>query len=147
MYLEFQITEGWIQSLYRRMNLPRRMVTTSRPTLTRSIWLETRTQYLHDIVHAVVSHNIPDELIINVDQTPSKYVPTADVTMAEKNSKHVARKGANDKRGITATLAESFSGEILPMQLIYKGKTNRSLPSVEFPADFALTYNEKTLEQ
>ena len=54
MYLEFQITDGWIQSLYRRMNLSRRMVTTSRPTVTRSIWLETRTQYLHDIVHAVV---------------------------------------------------------------------------------------------
>ena len=36
-----------------------------------------------------------------------------------------------------------MSGEILPMQLIYKGKTNRSLPSVNFPAGFALTYNEK----
>ena len=105
------------------------MVTTSQPTVTRSIWLETRTQYLHDI--------------INADQTPSKYVPTANATMAEKNSKHVARKGANDKRGITVTLGESLSGEILPMQLIYKGKTNRSLPSVKFPAGFALTYNEK----
>ena len=29
MYLEFQITDGWIQSLYRRVNLSRRMVTTS----------------------------------------------------------------------------------------------------------------------
>ena len=143
MYLEFQITDGWIHSLYRRMNLSPRIVTTSRPTVTRSIWLETPTQYSHDIVHAVVSHSIPDELIINADQTPSKYVPTANVTMAEKNSKHVARKGANDKRGITVTLGESLSGEILPMQRIYKGKTNRSLPSVKFPAGFALTYNEK----
>ena len=142
MYLEFQITDRGIQSLYRRMNLCQRMMTTSRPTVTRSIWLETRTQYLHDIV-PVVSHSIPDELIINADQMPSKYVPTANVTMAEKNSKHVARKGANDKRGITVTLRESLSGEILPMQLIYKGKTNRSLPSVKFPAGFALTYNEK----
>ena len=125
------------------MNLSRRMVTTSRPTVTRSIWLETRMQYLHDIVHAVVSRSIPDELIINADQMPSKYAPTANVTMAEKNSKHVARKGANDKRGITVTLGESLSGKILPMQLTYKGKTDRSLPSVKFPADFALTYNEK----
>ena len=143
MYLEFQITDGWIQSLYRRMNLSQRMVTTSRPIVTGAIWLETRAQYLHDIVHAVVSHSIPDELIINADQTPSKYVPTANVTMAEKNSNRVARKGANDKRGITVTLGESLSAEILPKQLIYKGKTNRSLPSVKFPAGFALTYNEK----
>ena len=61
-------------------------------------------------------------------------MPTANVTIAEKNSKHVARKGVNDKRGITVTLGESLSGEILPMQLIYKGKTNRSLLSVKFPA-------------
>ena len=50
MYLEFQVIDEWIQSLYRRMNLSRRVVTTSRPTITRSIWLEVRTQYLHDIV-------------------------------------------------------------------------------------------------
>ena len=84
------------------------MVTTSRPTVTRSIWLETRTQYLHDNVDAVVSHSIPHELIINADQTSSKYVPTADVTMAEKNSKHVTRKGANDKRGITVHAGRIF---------------------------------------
>ena len=125
------------------MNLSQGMVTTSRPTATRSIWLETRMQYLHDIVQVVVSHSIPDELIINADQTPSKYVPKANVTMAEKNSKHVARKGVNDKRGITVMLGGSLSGEILPMQLIYKGKTNRSLPSIKFLAGFALTYNEK----
>ena len=50
MYLEFQITDKWIQSLYRHMNLSRRMMTTSRPTVTRSIWLETRAQYLHDSI-------------------------------------------------------------------------------------------------
>ena len=63
--------------------------------------------------------------------------------MAEKNSKHITKKGANDKRGITVTLAESMSGEILPMQLIYTGKTNRSLPAIKFPAGFALSFNEK----
>ena len=36
-----------------------------------------------------------------------------------------------------------MSGEVLPMQLIYKGKTNRLLPAVEFPARFVLTYNKK----
>ena len=28
--------------------------------------------------------------------------------MAEKSSKHVSRKGSNDKRGITVTLAETL---------------------------------------
>ena len=59
--------------------------------------------------------------------------------MAAKNSKHIARKRANDKRRVTVTLAESMSGEVLPMQLTYKKKTNRSLPAVKFPVGFVLT--------
>ena len=37
MYLEFQITDGWIQSLYKRMNPFRLMITTARPIITRLI--------------------------------------------------------------------------------------------------------------
>ena len=33
-YLDFTVTKGWLQSLYSRMNMSRRMVTTSRPTVT-----------------------------------------------------------------------------------------------------------------
>ena len=63
--------------------------------------------------------------------------------MVEKNSKHIGRKGANDKRGITVTLAKLVNSEVPPMQHIYKGKTNRSLPAVEFPESFVLTYYKK----
>lgn len=73
------------------------MVITSRPTTTRSTWLQVRTQYLYDIVDLLVTSNILSELIIDFDQTPSKYVPTENVTIAEKNSKNVARKGDSDK--------------------------------------------------
>ena len=92
---------------------------------------------------ATIEHKIPDELIISVDQNPSKYVPTENVTMTEKNSKHIPRKEGNYKRAITATLSETLSGTILPFQLIYQGKTCRSLPAVKFPADFSLSYNTK----
>ena len=40
-----------------------------------------------------------------------------------------------------------MSDEVLPMQLVYKGKTNSSLPAVEFPAGSLLIYSKKTLEQ
>ena len=63
-------------------------------------------------------------------------MPTENVTMANTGSKHVSRKGENDKRGITVTWSETITGKILPFQLIYTGKTARSLPSVEFPMDF-----------
>ena len=36
------------------------------------------------ILSAIVEDEIPDELFLNIDQTPSKLVPTDNVTMAEK---------------------------------------------------------------
>ena len=141
-YLDFTVTKGWLQSLYSRMNMSRRMVTTSRPIVIYSLWEEVRTQF-HNIASAVLKCNIPDELILNIDQTPSKYLLTENVTMAETGSKHVSRKGGNDKCGITVTLSETITGKILPFQLIYTGKTAHSLPSVEFPNGFCLSYNPK----
>ena len=91
------------------MNFSRRTATTSRPIITRSIWED---RFLHAIVSACIESNIPDELIINVDQTPSKYVATDKITMAEKNSEHVSIKGSSDKRQITATFAETLAGDI-----------------------------------
>ena len=123
--------------------MSRRMVTTSRPMVTSSVWEEVITQLHNDIAPTVLKHNIPDELILNIDQTPSKYVPRENVTMAETGSKHVSRKGGNDKCGITITLSETITGKILPFQLIYSVKTARSLPSVEFPNGFCLSYNPK----
>ena len=107
------------------------------------MWEEVRTQLHNDIASAVLKYNIPDEIILNIDQTPSKLMPTGNVTMAETGSKHVSRKGGNDKRGITVTLSETITGKIFPSQLIYTGKTARSLPSVEFPNRFCLSYNSK----
>ena len=125
------------------MNMSRRMVTTSRPMVTYSVWEEVRTQRHNDIASTVLKHNIPDELILNNDQTPSKYVPRENVTMAETGSKHVSRKGGNDKCGITITLSETITGKISPFQLICSVKTARSLPSVEFLNGFCLSYNPK----
>ncbi|PFX18016.1 hypothetical protein AWC38_SpisGene17650 [Stylophora pistillata] len=65
------------------------------------------------------------------------------VTMAETNSKHVAKKGGSDKRGMTLTLAETLDGSVLPFQLIYQGKTARYLPATNFPEEFCLSCNKK----
>ena len=36
--------------------------------------------------------------------------------------------GKEDKRGLTAMVSSNAAGEMLPSQLIYQGKTERSLP-------------------
>ena len=69
-------------------------------------------------------------------------LPNSSFTNAEKSSKHVLKQGADDKRAITLTLAETLSGDMLPSQMIYKGKTYRSLPTAEFLEGFLLGFNK-----
>ena len=51
--------------------------------------------------------------------------------------------GSTDKRMITATFSITLTGEFLPIQLIYGGKTTKSIPAVSFPSDFVISVNKK----
>ena len=91
---------------------------------------------------------IPSELVINWDQTGINYIPVSSWTMAEEGSKRVEMIGKDDKQQLTALFTCSMSGDFLPIQLVYKGKTDRSLPRFKFPSDWVVTstpnnwYNE-----
>ena len=126
------------------MNMTRKMVTTSRPKITRSIWEETRFIFLKEIAHSVCRHDIPDELIINVDQTSSKFVPTDNVTMAVKGTKHIPRTGANDKRGITVTLSVTLYNASIPINL--QGKDSEITSFCGISGGFFLVLQQKPLE-
>lgn len=73
-------------------------------------------------------HSVHPSLVINADQTGVKLVPSSAWTYEKRNSSSVATIGAEDKRQITACLASALSGDLLPLQLIFQGKTERSLP-------------------
>ena len=119
-YHSFEPTRGWIQSIYRRCNFSRRAGTTTRPPVPRGMYEECKLSFLTDIDKCINKHNIPPELVLNADQTPSSYVSVGRMTMAEKNSKSVPIKGLTDKRNITLTFVISLAGEFLPMQVIYQ---------------------------
>ena len=97
--------------------------------------------FLIKIVQKVEKRNIPHSLILNTDQTPSKYVPTARYTLAENYSKSVTMAGGADKRAITATFVETLNCKFLPMKLIYGGKTSQWLPKIQLPTGFCLSAN------
>ena len=80
---------------------------------------------------------------MNLDQTSLKYVPAMNHTMEKKNSSSVPIIGSSDKRSITGTFIVTLDGQFLPMQLIYGGKTLKSLPNFEFPDSFSLSVNPK----
>lgn len=85
---------------------------------------EIEVAFLYEIVGKVEKHKIPPSLVINLDQTPAKVVPGSKSTQV--------LKGATDKRAITATFSISLESDFLTMQLIYGGKTSKSIPHVEF---------------
>ena len=63
--------------------------------------------------------------------------------MEKVGVKRVEIVGANDKRQITAVFAGTMSGEFLPPQLIYQGKTPKCLPPLDsIPSDWDITFTE-----
>ena len=143
-FSDFEMTRSWVCSLYHHMDFSQRAAPKSRPIITWSVWEEINTQYLHDIALAVRRYNIPDELILNADQKPSKYVPTTNVTMAGQGTAHIPVRGADDIRAITVTTVQSLSCKMLPFQIIQTGKTERCLPkNVKGKENFLFSYNEK----
>ena len=93
------------------MKFSRRVPTTSRPVITRSLWNKIKSQFLHKISQKVLLDSITDELIINADRTPLKFVATNNITMVAKGQKHISRAGSNDKRSITLTVCESLTAK------------------------------------
>ena len=136
-------SSSWVKTLFRRIGFVRRRGTTAKLEIPDIAFIEAQLLLTHDIVSKMNKYNrFLDSLIINIDQTLAKYVPVSRSTLAKKNSKAVAIKGSSDKRSITATFSITFSGKILPMQLIYGGKTTKSLPRFKFPNDFSLSVNK-----
>ena len=105
--------------------------------------METRLIFQHQMASLVEEHNILPSLIMDFDQTPLKYVPVSNSTLAKKGLKHVPIAGGSFKESIMATFGITYSKKFLPMQLIYKGKTRRIFPQVNCQQSFSLRVNIK----
>ena len=129
-----KLTLSWAYSLLKRMGFVKRKATTkSKLTLTESAFKESKANYLQKIKKAVKDGKIPSDLIINWDQTGIKVVPSSEWTQEQRGAMRVEVAGVDDKRQITVTLACTLSGEFLPFQVLYEGKTERCHPPVAFP--------------
>ena len=134
---------SWEKSLFKRMGFKKQLATTGKVPISKELHEEIQESYLYSIVKKTESNEIPASLVLNLDQAPSKFVPRCNKTMAAKGSKTVSIAGSTDKRMITATFVITLTGDFLPIQLIYGGKTTKSLPPVKFPSEFHVTANLK----
>ena len=94
-------------------------------------------QFIIDVNAVVEMEDIPPQLVFNLDQTGISIVPGSSWMMEAKGSKRVEIVGMGDKGKITAVFCGALSGEFLPPQLIYQGKTTTCH---NFPNDWHVTY-------
>lgn len=135
------ITKSWAMSLLNRMGYVKRKASTS-GKIPQSQYEELREVFLADIAAEVVMKDIPREMIFNWDQTGLSIIPTGNRTMEREGAKVVSIAHADDKRQITAVLAVTATGEYLAPQLLYKGKTERCHPQVQFPEGWDVWHTE-----
>ncbi len=74
-------------------------------------------------------HNIPPELVVNSDQTAIYVRPASKQTYETKGVKVVRSLGKDEKRQITGMVSSTSSGSMLPLQLIFQGKTTAVVPN------------------
>ena len=130
-----ELTCDWVLSLLNHMGFVKRKATTK----AKSQYLEEefkllKKQHLQQVVSMIKVHNIPESLVINLDQTGLMLIPSGDWTMSKKGAKRVDLAGLGDKRQITATFAATLSFQFLPMQLLY----TRCHPKQAFPNGFGV---------
>ena len=137
------VTNVWGKSFLKRMRFRRQAATTAKVEIPESAKKEAGLLYHYRVTTIVEKYKTPPSLVLNSDQTPSKYVQVGRFTMAPQGAKKVGIAGSADKRMIILTLTVTQDGKILPFQIIYKGKTKQSFPKVSFPQGFSLSANEK----
>ena len=133
------------QVLYRFETLGRKMTscmaTTAKISITPALLNETKLDFQQKIKSLQAWHEIPEDLIINFDQTALPYVCTGKHTYHTQGVSNIPLVGKGKKKQITGTFTITMTGQFLQLQLIYQGTTDRCLPKgVEFPDDWDVTY-------
>ena len=145
------LTKDWAKYLFTRMGLVKRKGNT-KAKVDVEMFDEIKKLFHQDIRNVIVMDEVPAELVINWDQTGLNYVPVSQWTMAQEGAKRVEVDGKDDKCQITVIFGCSMSGDFLPPQLVYQGKTAKCLPSYQFPLDWNITHTvnhwliEETME-
>ena len=138
-----ELSRQWAYSVLDRMKFVRRKATTSKSKHMPANLEQLKEGFLNDVVSVVTMEEIPPQLNLNWDQTGIHLVPASSWTMDKRGSKRVEIKGVNDKSQITAVFCGSLNGDFLPIQVIYKGKTNRCHPKFAFPSDWHVAHSPK----
>jgi hypothetical protein len=78
-------------------------------------------------------HSIPDCLVVNSDQTGVHLKPFSEQTYEVKGAKQVLSLGKEDKHQFMVLRSATADGVLLPLQVVFQGKTGQVLPKTAAP--------------
>jgi hypothetical protein len=128
---KYKFGQSWAQRFWKRHGLRSRVATTKMRNDLPANYEEKVTVFENVLSLAIHKHNVPDELIVALDETNTQFVPSVKRTRVERGTKRVRVVGVgHEKPQITVTIVVSATGSIIePTQSIYGGKTNTCLPN------------------
>lgn len=127
---EPELLKGWKMSkswftnfIYKDLGLSLRQATTGRELPDN--WEELKMAFCDRLAIRAKEFNITPDLVVNADQTGWHLAPHRGRTLARRGDRSVSMFSHHDKRQVTMMVGLSASGEILPLQFIFKGKTDK----------------------
>lgn len=120
--------DSWCQRFWNRHKLSKRIATTKMREIPADFEIK-KANYLQVAVNIIREHNVPPYLVYGIDETNVLFVSRHNSTRAHYGARKVRLIGVGkDKAQITTTLGIKESGEVLPVQYIFGGKTNACHP-------------------
>ena len=93
------------------------------------------TEYIYSVTllsKSIAENNVPDCLIIGIDETNTQFVPSIKKTRRKRGTRRVRVIGiGHEKPQITVTFGATAEGHLVKpcLQLIFGGKTDKSHPN------------------
>lgn len=125
----------WARGVQTSLEWTKRKAITAKLEPPAQFLAEEKFTFQRNISCVVHEHDVPPELVFNLDQTPLSNVSPGKYTFDFQGAKNVPIKRVDDKRQINATFCVNSVGEFFPMQRIYETK-------VSFPPAFNVTLTE-----
>eukprot|EP01038_Epipyxis_sp_PR26KG_P012774 gene12774-17126_t len=103
-----------------------------------------RIRIITDTLALDVMEGVRPDMIIGSDEFGQHFFPVNKRTWETNGAKHVESTIWDDKRQYTGNIIHNASGELLTLQLIFGGKSQRSLPTIspEIQKDWIVSYSK-----
>jgi len=128
--------QTWAYRFYNRHNISYKLISREESELP-SEFEDMKTVFVNILSHSLFENKVPPELVVNCDEINIQFVPrnggNSDTSRCKKGSRIRVLEIGQKNPQLTVTLAITETGHILHPQMIFAGKTKRTLCTVEIP--------------